>query len=310
MTLRQELLQATPPSDTAITIGTFDGVHLGHQYLLDQLVRTARRSGLLPLVLTFRNHPRSVLNPSAPMKYITDLETRLSLLAQRVDRVVAIDFTRDLSLLTAAEFVAILEELLRMKGLVVGADFALGHRRQGDVSTLRQLGSTVGFWVETLEPFSLEGRAVNSSGIRKSLDQGQVEVVSRMLGRPFSLTGVVVEGERRGRVLGFPTVNLSLPPDMALPSDGIYATWAGVEGQRYQSATSIGVRPTFGEGKRLVESFLMDFDGDLYGRQVTLEFAQRLREEMAFASAEALVEQMRQDVAQSRGILTGQGHAG
>ena len=300
-----------PPSGTVVTIGIFDGVHLGHQHLLKQLTEAAKKAGLLSLVLTFRNHPLSVLSPSVTLKYITDLDTRVALLTKfGIDQVVCVDFTLALSLMKASEFVSMLVKDLRMKGLVVGPDFALGHRREGDVDTLRRLGVEVGFWVETVAPFSLAEVPIKSSAIREMLNQGQIEMVSQMLSRPFSLTGEVVAGERRGRDLGFPTANLSPTSDLALPGDGIYATWATVGGQRYQSATSIGVRPTFGGGRRLVECFLIDFDGDLYGRQLTLEFAQRLREELAFPSAEALVEQMKRDVEQSRAILTGQSHAG
>ena len=196
-------------------------------------------------------------------------------------------------------------EDLKMKGLVVGPDFALGHRRQGDVTTLRELGQPAGFWVETVDHFGLGEGAVKSSAIRELLVQGQVEKVRGMLGRPFSMMGEVLGGDRRGRDLGFPTANLLPKPNMAIPGDGIYATWATVDGARHQAATSIGVRPTFGAGERVIESYLLDFSGDLYGKQLTVEFAQRLREELAFSSVEALVEQMKHDVEQSRAVLSG-----
>ena len=297
-----------PPADTAITIGTFDGVHLGHRHLVRSLTEAAQREGLTPIVLTFKNSPRSVLNPAAQLRYITNLETRLSLLHQPgVDRVVPVEFTRELSQLSAAEFVDALSKELGMKGLVVGPDFALGHRRQGDVATLREMGKTAGFWVETVNNFSLDDAPVKSSAIRELLAQGQVERVKRMLDRPFSLAGEVEAGDRRGRELGFPTANLAPKPSMAVPGDGIYATWAIVDGVRHQGATSIGVRPTFGGGgDRRVETFLLDFSGDLYGKHMTLEFEQRLRGELAFSSVDALVQQMKQDVEQSRAVLSGE----
>ena len=249
-----------------------------------------------------------MLNPAAQLSYITDLETRLSLLHQPgIDRVVPVEFTRELSQLSAAEFVDALSKELGMKGLVVGPDFALGHRRQGDVATLREMGKTAGFWVETVNNFSLDDAPVKSSAIRELLGQGQVERVKRMLDRPFSLAGEVETGDRRGRELGFPTANLAPKPSMAVPGDGIYATWAIVDGVRHQGATSIGVRPTFGGGgDRRVETFLLDFSGDLYGKRMTLEFEQRLRGELAFSSVDALVQQMKQDVEQSRAVLSGE----
>ena len=308
MTLQADIAGGPPPADTAITIGTFDGVHLGHRHLVRSLTEAAQRQGLTPIVLTFKNSPRSVLNPAAQLSYITDLETRLSLLHQPgIDRVVPVEFTREISQLSAAEFVDALSKELGMKGLVVGPDFALGHRRQGDVATLREMGKTAGFWVETVNNFSLDDAPVKSSAIRELLGQGQVERVKRMLDRPFSLAGEVETGDRRGRELGFPTANLAPKPSMAVPGDGIYATWAIVDGVRHQGATSIGVRPTFGGGgDRRVETFLLDFSGDLYGKRMTLEFEQRLRGELAFSSVDALVQQMKQDVEQSRAVLSGE----
>jgi riboflavin kinase/FMN adenylyltransferase len=307
MTFQADIAGGPPPNGSAITIGTFDGVHLGHRHLLRALTEAAQPEGLTPVVLTFKNSPRSVLNPAAQLRYITDFETRLELLHQPgIGRVVPVEFTRELSQLSASEFVAALLREFGMKRLVVGPDFALGHRRQGDVPALRELGRTAGFRVETVTNLVLDDAPVKSSAIRELLAQGQVEKVKRMLDRPFSLTGKVETGDRRGRDLGFPTANLAPEPIMAVPGDGIYATWATVDGVRRQGATSIGVRPTFGGGgDRRVETYLLDFSGDLYGKHITLEFAQRLRGELAFSSVDALVQQMKQDVEQSRAVLSG-----
>ena len=305
MTIHQELAKASPSRDTVITIGTFDGVHLGHRQLLRRLQSMAVSAGFLPTVLTFRNHPRLVLNPGAKLQYITPLEEREALLrGEGVELVIAIDFTSELSLLTASEFVELLTRNLRMKGLVVGPDFALGHGREGNISVLKRLGSEVGFWVEPVEPVQMGQDFVRSSSIRSQIAEGDVESASRMLGRWFTLRGLVVEGDRRGKQLGFPTVNLSLDPDLVVPADGIYASWAVVEGRRHQAATCIGVRPTFGPGQRVVEAFILDFEGDLYGRQVVLKFVRRLRDEQAFPTAEALVQQMKLDVEQTQAVLT------
>ena len=304
MSIQQELLKAAPSRDTVVTIGTFDGVHLGHKRLLHRVKELADSRSLVSVVLTFRNHPRLVLNPGGELHYLTNLEERAALLhGHGVDRVVLVDFTDELSLLEAREFVAILSKNLKMRGLVVGPDFALGHRREGDIPTLGRLGSDMGFSVEPVEPVLMGKIVIRSSVIRSLLAQGDVANAGRMLGRCHSLTGQVVEGDRRGRLLGFPTANLLLSSDLVLPGDGIYATWAVVEGQRHQAATCIGVRPTFGASQRVVEAFILDFEGDLYGKDVALEFVSLLRQEWAFPNAEALVEQMKLDVEQTRAVL-------
>jgi riboflavin kinase/FMN adenylyltransferase len=299
------LSRETLPGDTVLTIGTFDGVHLGHQQLLQHLKAAASREGLLSAVLTFRNHPRLVLNPGVNLRYITTLDERVALLkGQGIDLVFAIDFTEELSLLKASEFAYMLSKRLKMRGLVVGPDFALGHNREGDIPALKQLGTELGFWVKPVEPVLMDRIVIRSSVIRSLMAQGDVENASRMLGRWYSLTGLVVEGDRRGRKLGFPTANLSVESGLVIPSDGIYATWAVVEGRRYEAATSIGVRPTFGMNDRTVEAFLLDYEGDLYGKTVTLEFASLLREEQAFTTVEALIEQMKVDVERTRAVLS------
>lgn len=305
MTFDQEFATASPPGDTVLTIGTFDGVHLGHQQLLQHLKATASSNGLLSGVLTFRNHPRLVLNPGVNLRYITTLDERVALLkGQGIDLVFAIDFTEELSLLKASEFAYMLSKRLKMRGLVVGPDFALGHNREGDIPALKQLGTELGFWVKPVEPVLMDRIVIRSSVIRSLMAQGDVENASRMLGRWYSLTGLVVEGDRRGRKLGFPTANLSVESGLVIPSDGIYATWAVVEGRRYEAATSIGVRPTFGMNDRTVEAFLLDYEGDLYGKTMTLEFASLLREEQAFTTVEALIEQMKVDVERTRAVLS------
>ena len=305
MTFDQDFAKASPLGDTILTIGTFDGVHLGHQQLLHHLKAVASSNGLLSVILTFRNHPRLVLNPSVNLRYITTLDERVALLkGQGIDLVIAIDFTRELSLLKASEFAYLLSKHLKMRGLIVGPDFALGHNREGDIPALKQLGTELGFWVKPVEPVLMDRIVIRSSVIRSLMAQGDVENASRMLGRWYPLTGLVVEGDRRGRKLGFPTANLSVESDLVIPSDGIYATWAVVEGQRYQAATCIGVRPTFGVNGRTVEAFLLDYQGDLYGKTMTLEFVSLLREEQAFSTVEALIEQMKVDVEGTRAVLS------
>ena len=305
MAFHQALAQAKSPRDTVLTIGTFDGVHLGHRRLLQHLKSLAESKDLLPGVLTFQKHPRIVLNPGAKLQYISALEERLTLIRGcGIDLVIAVDFTKELSSIKAKDFVALLCDQLKMKGLVVGPDFALGHQREGNIQVLKQLGTEMDFWVEPLEAVQIGTNAIKSNSIRNLISLGDVENTASMLGRWFSLTGTVVKGDQRGRTLGFPTANLSLEPNLVIPADGIYATWVIVDGRRHQAATSIGVRPTFEIHGRTVEAFIMDFEGDLYGRSLTLEFTRRLREELAFSSVEALIDQMKLDVEQAREILS------
>ena len=305
MTIKDQLQQLSLSRDTAVTIGTFDGVHLGHQHLINATKETARARGLEPAVLSFRNAPRSVLRPDSQVRYITPLDERLSLIRdQGVSVVVDVDFTQEVSQIKAEEFVSLLQTNLGMKALVVGPDFAIGYRREGNVSTLKALGESTGFDVEQVDPVDLDGEAIHTGAIRELIAQGNVEKASRMLGRSFSLSGTIVEGDRRGRTIGFPTANLSVADDIAIPMKGIYATWAVVEGRRIMAATCIGYRPTFGIHAMTIEAFILNFDEDIYGKPLRLEFVRRIRDEQTFSSVETLVEQMKMDVEQTQDILS------
>lgn len=301
-----ELDSLRPVRDTFATIGVFDGVHLGHQYLLRELKRVASGASFQSLVVTFVNHPRTVLRPDLPTTYLTSLERRLALLrGQSVDLVAPITFDLALSRFRAAEFLTLLKDKARVRGLVVGPDFAMGHQREGTVPVLQSLGKEMGIAVAVVAPWTLQETAVSSTAVRQALAGGDTVAVARMLGRAFCLDGTVGHGDRRGATLGFPTANLQVAKDMALPKDGIYATWTVLQGKRYQSATSIGVRPTFGQDlAHTVETFILDYSGgDLYEQPMSLEFADRLRDELRFDSAGALVAQMERDVAQARAAL-------
>ena len=309
MTFRQRLDRAAPERETVITIGVFDGVHRGHSHLLQHLIAAAE-SRYQPTVLTFGNHPATVLQPGRQVSLITTLARKEALIrAQGIDHVVSLDFTPELAQLSFREFVSLLTERLRMKGMVIGSDFALGRNREGTVERLAALGQEMGFFVEIVEPLLLDGLLVKSRVIRQKLTEGEVAVSGRLLGRSFSLAGDVVTGDRRGRTLGFPTANVNVSKTMAHPADGIYATWALVDGARRPAATSIGVRPTFGLSERLVEVYILDFDGDLYGRELEVEFVDKLRDQEAFSSLDALVEQINRDVANTREALALSGGA-
>jgi len=306
VSVEQQLKGVCPSKGTAVTIGTFDGVHRGHQYLFQSLKKAADSEDLLTCAIVFRNQPRSVLVPDVDVEYITPWDERKSLIkAQGVDHLVPLDFTRELASIRAREFVDMLVADLKMKALVVGPDFALGHRREGDIAALRLMGRELDFRVQALEPKAVDDQPIRSRVLRKMISDGQVVDAAQMLGRPFSLKGVVIEGDRRGRDLGFPTANLALGESILAPKHGIYATWATFRGEKRPSATSIGVRPTFGGGPRFVEVYVMDFTGDLYGETIDVEFAGLLRDEQYFGSVDALVRQMEKDVDQARAILSG-----
>ena len=303
MSFRQELANAAPDKETALTLGVFDGVHLGHCHLLKRLVQLTSPP-LIPLVLTFSNHPITVLRPGTSVGHLTTLDQKTELLkAQGVEAVVSLEFTKVLSQVSARDFISVLFDTLGMRGLVVGPDTALGRNREGDLDFLKKSGDEMGFWVETAEPFALDGMPIKSRIIRSNLTQGDVAASAKMLGRKYSLTGEVIPGNRQGRELGFPTANLKLDDRSLLPGDGIYATWAVIEGVRYPSATSIGIRPTFNLTERVTEVHLIDFDQEIYGTQVCVEFVSKLRDQEKFSGLDELIGKINQDVANSRTIL-------
>ncbi|MCS7207235.1 MAG: bifunctional riboflavin kinase/FAD synthetase [Dehalococcoidia bacterium] len=305
MRWQEELASARKIGPSAVSIGVFDGVHLGHQHLLSTLCAEARSRGLHSVVVTFRNHPRLFLNPHHPFPLLTTADERVALLEhQGVEAVLPLTFDAHLARVSAEEFLRALVEQVRMRLLVAGPDFALGYHRQGTLPVVQALGQRLDFSVVVVSPYLLHGRVVSSSAIRQAILEGQVAEAGRMLGRPFALVGIVRPGAGRGRRLGFPTANLAVDSSMAIPANGIYATWAVWGGRRWPSATSIGVRPTFGGGERTIETYILDFQGDLYGQRLRLEFVHRLRDEQAFPTVQALVEQMTRDIATVRALLS------
>ena len=295
-----------PPSPTLLTIGNFDGVHLGHRALIEEMVRAARGKRSWAGLLAFDPHPLAVLAPERPLAFLTSPEERLELLgAYGLDFVVIHRFTLATARTPARKFVSALQERLRLAELWVGPDFTLGQRQEGDVAALQTLGEELGFELHVMQPFCLEGQSVRSTRIRALLQQGSVHEAAGLLGRPYRLRGQVVSGAGRGRTLGFPTVNLEMEPGRVLPGDGIYAGWVEVGDQRYAAAINLGIRPTFktDEPQRTVEAYLLDFEGQLYGQTVMLTFVERLRPESRFKSADELVEQIARDVIATRRVL-------
>ena len=303
MTFRQILASAAPSNETVVTVGVFDGVHQGHQHLLRQVVEAAGAE-YTPTVVTFSNRPITVLRPGTEPSYLTTLDQRVELIKQQsIELVICLEFTLELSQITAEEFAKILADSLKMKGLVLGPDSALGKDRQGDLAFMQQLGEKLGFWASSLEPLEIEGQPVKSRRIREAVANGNMAICPELLGRNHHLSGVVVVGDQRGRTLGFPTANIEVDSQLLLPGDGIYATWAIIDGKRHEAATSIGVRPTFGLSQRLVEVFVMDFSEDLYGKIVGVEFIKKVRDQEKFDGLDALIKQINQDVDDCRQAL-------
>lgn len=291
---------SSPDESTSVTVGVLDGVHRGHRRLLERL-----DPGLLPTVLTFDPHPIEVLRPGTPPRLITSLDERLRLLeAEGVGCVGVLDLAM-IKEQSPQEFVqSVLLGRLDMAHLVVGADFRFGKDRAGDVDLLQGLGQEAGFEVEVVELVSVGADVVSSSRIRSLVEEGLVAEARELLGSWFTLSNDVVDGDKRGRELGFPTANLRPPPRKLMPGHGVYACFASVEGVTHQAAVNVGVRPTFGGDELLVEAYLIDFSGDLYGKLLTLEFVEFLRPELAFDGIEQLVERIEEDVERTRDVLT------
>jgi riboflavin kinase/FMN adenylyltransferase len=299
---RRELSRVAPGRPCAVTIGVFDGVHRGHQHLVGVLLEHAQQHQLASVALTFNPHPRTVLRPGSAVTYLTSLEERIELLqGLGLDAVGVLAFTSELAQLAPQEFLALLVEELEMKLLVVGPDFALGRNRAGTIGVIRQIGESLGFRVEAANLLAENDEKVGSSSVRQALADGAVERVARLLGRPFSLRGPVVAGDRRGRTLGFPTANIAIGLDRALPAYGIYVTRAYVRENTYLSCTSIGVRPTFDvEPRPTIEAYILDFNEDVYGQEMRIDLLHRLRGEVRFDSADDLITQMHRDIGETR----------
>jgi riboflavin kinase / FMN adenylyltransferase len=295
---------------TAVTIGAYDGVHLGHRSLLRDLQERAAAAGLSTVVVTFDRHPAYVVRPESAPKQLTSLEQKLELLAEcGIDRTVVVPFDKARADESAEDFVReVLVEELGARLVVVGEDFHFGHGRRGNVELLRRLGGEHGFDVVGVALTGDGAEAVSSTRIRALLSEGDVEVAAALLGRPHEVRGPVVRGDGRGGPeLGFPTANVAVPDDIALPADAVYAGYyARPDGTVHRAAIGVGRRPTFyepGTSPVLVEAYLLHFDGDLYGEEARVSFAHRLRDDRRFDSVQDLVTQMRADVEATERML-------
>ncbi|MCJ7791734.1 MAG: bifunctional riboflavin kinase/FAD synthetase [Dehalococcoidia bacterium] len=304
MEIERELASIAPQGETLLTIGVFDGVHAGHRSLLEKLQQQAAEKNLLSGVVTFNPHPQSVLHPHDQLPWLSDVEDRIRAFEDLGINIVAVlTFTSKVAQLSAKEFISLVKKQLRMRGIMVGPDFALGRGGEGNINLLRALGREMKFSVEVIPPFTINGEVVSSTLIRQALVQGDMRKVERLMGRHFYLRGKVTTSDKRGRVLGFPTANLDIKPQQALPGNGIYATITQVDGKQFPSATNIGIRPTFGESEKTVETHLLNYKGDLYSKEIRVEFVQKLRDEQRFPSSEELKVQIEKDVREAQAIL-------
>ncbi|MEX2161160.1 MAG: bifunctional riboflavin kinase/FAD synthetase [Anaerolineales bacterium] len=300
-------LQDAQVKSAWLTIGVFDGVHLAHQKIIRDLAAAAHAQSSPAVVLSFSPHPAEILRGPLSSFYLSDPAEKVEQLAGLgVDVFITHPFTREVANTSARDFVAQLKKHLGLAQLWVGHDFALGHNREGNVPLLQSLGRELGFEVHLIEVVKLDGEIISSSRIRALLAEGKVEQAARLLGRPYALSGEIVGGAKRGRVMGIPTANIAVPETRAVPGLGIYVTWATLGSRRWGSVTSIGVRPTFEAGatKPVVETHLLDYGGgEIYGETLRLDFIARLRPEQRFSGVEELVAQIHRDIEAGRLVL-------
>jgi riboflavin kinase / FMN adenylyltransferase len=293
-------LPEAPIGRAVLAVGSFDGLHLGHQHLLGRLKADAARLGCRSAVITFEPHPRCVIEPAKCPKSLTTIEEKLGLLhLEGIDDGVVLKFTPQVAQLSADEFMSAVSRSMEIAEVVCGPDFAFGKGRQGNPDWLREHG----FQVAVVDPFLFQGGELHSSEIRRLLGEGDVPAANRLLGRPFVIRGTVEHGAEVGRGLGFPTANLAVQLNKLVPAKGIYAVRVKSEFGRHLGALSVGYRPTFGGDRLTIEVFLLDFDGDLYGAQLEVAFAARIRDEERYESAEELAAAIARDVAETRRLL-------
>ena len=305
MRIYNELSSAGIDRESLLAIGVFDGVHVGHRHLIEELTDKASSTGKLAGVVTFRTHPAEFLNSYSNIQYLTSLGQRIKLLEDiGVDFVVPVVFDQEFSELRAKDFIVLLQRQLKMTGIVIGEDFAMGHKREGDTKTLVNMGKHMGFSVDVVDLLANSDLLITSTVIRKMIGMGKVEEASMFLGRNFVLEGKVVRGAGRGSGLGFPTANIETEKKMLLPGDGIYATWVDFDNKRYMASTSIGTRPTFDETERTIEAHLLDFSTDIYGQLIRLEFIKLLRDEEKYDTVDELLVQIAKDVEITRSIMS------
>jgi riboflavin kinase / FMN adenylyltransferase len=290
----------------AITIGNFDGVHKGHQALFQRVKQWAEELNGESAVVTFHPHPMEVLFPQKAPSFITSHQQKLDLIAScGIDATIVIPFDHKLSQMSALEFVdTVLVEKIGAKAIVVGHDYRFGHSREGDIAFLKKLGEQYGFKVETVTGIKVNDTVVSSTTIRQMIAGGKIKDANKLLGRFFEVSGTVIPGRKRGVTLGFPTANIRMPAIVS-PRTGVYVVEAEVDGKTYGGAANLGYNPTFGDTDLSLEAHLFDFDGDIYGKPITVRFIDRLRDELRFSGPDELIVQIRKDVDTAKKILKG-----
>ncbi|MFP4392684.1 MAG: bifunctional riboflavin kinase/FAD synthetase [Desulfohalobiaceae bacterium] len=306
MSIATNLEELSPyiQAGTCATIGNFDGVHLGHQTLLQKVQRKSAQCGLPSVAVTFEPHPLQVLQGWTP-PFITDPEQKLELMQKSgIEHILCLKFDRNMAELSPEEFVhRYLVQALRSKKLVIGYDYAFGKKRSGNFELLQSLGRKYGFQVQRIGPVYYDGEIVSSTRIRTLVEQGKVQEAKPLLNRFYQVQGIVVQGAGRGsKLLGIPTANLQ-PADKLCPKPGVYALWAELAGRPLPAVANVGYNPTFGESGLSVEAHILDFQGELYGQKLRLHFVQRIRDEVKFSGIEALLEQIHHDIQAARDIL-------
>ncbi len=289
-----------------VTIGNFDGIHLGHRQLLTNLVREAHCGGRKAVVITFEPHPKMLIHPERrPFYLITSLEEKLNLLAEcGLDAVIVVGFNLKYAQTSAHDFVTdFLSEKLRISRIVIGHDYTFGRGKEGNEALLIFYGKKLGFEVEVINAFATAGTIISSTRIRQAILEGDMETAQALLGRPYNVAGVVVAGQRRGAALGFPTANIA-PEKELIPPDGVYAVRARLAENSIGGVMNIGTNPTFADSRRSLEVHLFDFNKDIYGQRLDVSFLKRLRAEITFPNVEQLVSQIRRDVSVAKKILT------
>lgn len=288
-----------------LTVGVFDGAHRGHQQIIRRLVEGAREKNLPAVVLTFDPHPSKVFG-RGEIKLLTLPNERAEILGKMgVDIVITHPFNREVANITAFDFMQRLKSHIGLDHLILGYDSALGKDREGNIPRLTEIGLELGYAVETVSAVSDESGVISSTAIRKLVTVGKIEEAAKLMGRPYCLRGRVIRGDQRGRTIGFPTANLNYEVDKLIPASGIYACWAYLGNEKHKAAVNIGTNPTFTPDKKImsVEAYLLDFDRDIYDKDLQLEFVTRLRDELKFDSVNALIAQIEEDVEKARQIL-------
>jgi riboflavin kinase/FMN adenylyltransferase len=304
MKVVRDISELTATKSAILAIGTFDGVHRGHQYLLCQAADRARALGFQSIVITFDPLPAVVLRPEAAPPQLTDAHEKIELIARLgIDICIVQHFTSEFAQLSADQFLTLVLAHIDVREIWMGTDFAFGHNREGDVQYLSRAANTLGFALHIIPRQRLNGIPISSTQIRELLLGGDIRGATNLLGYYPLLSGTVVHGAGRGRPLGYPTANIAPAPRHIIPPPGVYAGYTRIADDRYPSAISIGHNPTFGHNPLSVESHILDFDGELWGQRLTLEFVERTRDEITFDSVEALVQRMDRDVVEIREVL-------